>query len=330
MRGLRADLQASQSGAGSPSFRPTMDQTAQILTPPSTRTRDGGWLAGLLRCPQCGASGLDLRPEPRCDACDYVGRSEAGIPDFVQASDLTAAHEAEMAAQHTAVGAYYENDRKLCCHWDRMSADDIPALLGLKKGAVLDLGCGTGTAGMAVRRSGPRVVGADLSLACLEAARHRLDAIVRVEAASLPFRDGAFEGVIARGALHHLHDPETAIEEAKRVLAPGGRAVFMDPREFAWLEPIKDRIRQSDHSFSDDHRAFGLEDYTSLIGRAFEIERAFTIHPFGILMAAGLDLLPLPKQVPSLSLAKVLLGLDRALNKTPLARAGHLLVVVAR
>ncbi len=285
-------------------------------------------LAELLACPQCGSVHLELTP-PVCPTCGWRGRIAAGILDFVDESLLTENHHAEVAAQTAAVDQYYENESKISCHWDRLSADDLPELIN-STGTVLDLGCGTGTAGYGVKATGATVIGADLSLPCLRAAQTRLDDVVRVDAVRLPFKADSFDGIVSRGALHHMADPDAVLKEAVRVLKPGARAVFMDPREHAWLEPIKHALRSEDDSFSDDHHAYTPEAYRELIERYFSIVSLHTVHPLGILVAHGLDLLPIPARVPRLPLARALLGLDRQLDKTPLSRTGHLIVAVAQ
>ncbi len=292
---------------------------------------EGPWrslLEILIPCPKCGGA-LTMAPVPSC-ACGFSGRAPDGIPDFVDERALTERHLEEIAAQTAAVDDYYENERKLCCHWDRISAFDIPEMLGRPSGLALDLGCGTGTAGGGLKRSGMRVVGADLSQPCLRAARRRLDAVVRADAVELPFADESFDAIVSRGALHHLSDPTAALAEAHRVLKRNGRVVFMDPREWFWLEPVKRILRKEDHAFTDDHHAYRPEEYVQLIRHAFSVERSYTVHPFGILVANGVDLLPMPSGLPYRALARGLYRLDRALNRTPLRRVGHLLVVVAR
>jgi len=283
-------------------------------------------LAPLVACPACR---LPIALDLRCTGCGWHGVPGA-FPDFVAEREVSDAEKAEMAAQSRAVVDYYENEEKLSCHWDRMSAADLPGLAGSPSGIVLDLGCGTGSAGAAFHASGATVVGADLSPACLDVARTRLDAVVRCNASHLPFRDDAFDAVIARGALHHLERPEEALAEAKRVMRPGATLLVLDPREFKWLEPIKHFIRQSDDSFTDDHHAYSVAEYRALIAREFDVEDVQTMHPFAILITVGLDLFPLPRALPKRAFTRRLLSFESSLNKTPLRSFGHLLSVRAR
>ena len=281
-----------------------------------------------LACPHCGSAHLSLDPL-RCHVCGWKGRTTEGVLDFVDITKLTDNHHAEVAAQTAAVDAYYENESKITCHWDRLSASDLPDLVRTQ-GLVLDLGCGTGTAGAGVKAAGATVIGADLSVPCLHAAAPRLDGVVRVDAVRLPFQSESFDGLVSRGALHHMADPTKVLKEARRVLKPGARAIFLDPREHAWLEPIKHALRASDDSFSDDHHAYTPREYRDLIATHFDLVDLKTVHPFGLLVAHGLDLLPIPDAVPRLPIAKALLRLDRRLDRTPLQQTGHLLVAVAQ
>ena len=305
---------------------PTSGASSQSVAPPEPSVPSV--LAERLACPQCGHTELSL-DDPSCGHCGWVGRNHHGILDFVDEGKLTDGHHAEVAAQTAAVDAYYENESKITCHWDRLSATDLPGLVQTS-GVILDLGCGTGTAGYGVKATGATVIGADLSLPCLRAAQSRLDAVVRVDAVRLPFQSESFDGIVSRGALHHMADPDTVLKEAHRVLKPGGRAVFMDPREYAWLEPIKHALRAEDESFSDDHHAYTPSEYKALLEQHFGAVTQRTVHPFGILIAHGLDLLPIPSDVPRLPLARALLGLDRQLDRTPLGAGGHLIVAVAQ
>jgi SAM-dependent methyltransferase len=105
---------------------------------------------------------------------------------------------------------------------------NIPAFLELVPPAgrrTLDLGCGEGRVGAELARRGHAVVGIDSSPGMVAAARELIDAEV-VDAAALPFRDGAFDLVVAFMSLMDMDDLFGAVRESARVLAAGGRMCF--------------------------------------------------------------------------------------------------------
>jgi SAM-dependent methyltransferase len=88
---------------------------------------------------------------------------------------------------------------------------------------VLDAGCGNGLYLRELRDRGVRAIGCDLSAGMLRSAGP--GALVNGDLTALPFRDGAFDAVIAAHVLDLVPDREAAIRELRRVLAPGGRCV---------------------------------------------------------------------------------------------------------
>ena len=96
---------------------------------------------------------------------------------------------------------------------------------------VLDVGCGTGeyVRVMAPLVAPGGVVGIDLSAALIDRARQLSgdagpNLSFRVgDAYELPFPDGSFDRVICTQVLLHLADPWRAVQEMRRILAPGGR-----------------------------------------------------------------------------------------------------------
>ena len=97
-----------------------------------------------------------------------------------------------------------------------------------KNEQVLDVGTGTGLVAHLV---GPRVkpglvIGIDLSSNMLSIARSRMAKniqFVGMAAENLVFRPATFDLVTMGEALAYFADPTTALEEANRVLRPGGR-----------------------------------------------------------------------------------------------------------
>jgi 2-polyprenyl-6-hydroxyphenyl methylase/3-demethylubiquinone-9 3-methyltransferase len=95
---------------------------------------------------------------------------------------------------------------------------------------VLDVGCGAGFLSNDLALRGHEVTGVDLAADALAVA-HAHDASGRVryragDALALPFDDGSFDAVCAMDLLEHVDDPERAITEASRVLAPRGLFFF--------------------------------------------------------------------------------------------------------
>jgi len=104
-----------------------------------------------------------------------------------------------------------------------------------KPSRALDLGCGGGHVSFAVAPYAQEVVAYDLSADMLnavmtEAAARKLSNIAPQigSVAEIPFADGAFDFVATRYSAHHWHDVRAGLCEARRVLAPGGAAVFAD------------------------------------------------------------------------------------------------------
>lgn len=97
-------------------------------------------------------------------------------------------------------------------------------------GVLLDAGGGTGRSSMHLRPLVGGLVICDFSLPMLRQAQAKGGvAPVQARAEALPFRDGAFDRVMAVDALHHFFDLQRAIREFVRVLKPGGRLLIEEP-----------------------------------------------------------------------------------------------------
>ena len=94
---------------------------------------------------------------------------------------------------------------------------------------VLDVGTGEGQiARLATQLGADLVVGTDPTRAQLAVARERGGGSwVRGAGECLAFSDASFDAVVACLVFEHIPDHEPAIAEVARVLAPGGRFVFL-------------------------------------------------------------------------------------------------------
>jgi len=103
---------------------------------------------------------------------------------------------------------------------------------------VLDLGCGTGTLALMVKRAQPdaEVVGLDadpqmLKVATAKAARETMAVTFdQGMAFRLPYPDDSFDRVLSSLMIHHLKTPDKgkAARELYRILKPGGRLHIID------------------------------------------------------------------------------------------------------
>ncbi len=141
---------------------------------------------------------------------------------------MTRGHDAEVAARFDAAEGRFKG---------AVAADDarlraVLAALGPIRGAsVLDLGCGKGRFAAHLVDAGARVVGVDLSAAMLARAGG-IDR-VRASARALPFGDGAFDAVVAVEILEHVGAVGPVLDEARRVLRPGGVLAVVDKNALA-------------------------------------------------------------------------------------------------
>ena len=111
-------------------------------------------------------------------------------------------------------------------NFGRMAVEVAARVQGLE---VLELAAGTGLVTRELARTAKRVVATDLSEGMLAVLRGRLDEqgstgveVRTADAAALGFPDASFDAVVMANLLHLLPDPAIALQEACRVLRPGG------------------------------------------------------------------------------------------------------------
>jgi ArsR family transcriptional regulator len=192
---------------------------------------------------------------------DLLARIDEDDP--VLAADRRAA--ARVLAERARAAS--ETFRKQGADWDEMRALDLPAgqveaaLLSLLSqsdlGRLLDIGTGTGRL---LELLAPRVrsgLGVDASRAMLALARTRLAkpelghlSVRQADMYSLPLAQ-AFDLVVMQMVLHYAEDPDAALAEAARVMAPGAQLVIID---LAWhgRSELADGLAHRWPGFSDE------------------------------------------------------------------------------
>jgi len=125
--------------------------------------------------------------------------------------------------------------------WDKTRAEsygegfEAAALLGLipPTWTVADLGCGTGSLSARLAGQVASVIAVDNSPPMLDAARQRTAGLDNVELRegdleALPLDNASVDAAVSVLVLTYLPDPAAALQEAVRVLKPGGLLVLVD------------------------------------------------------------------------------------------------------
>lgn len=160
------------------------------------------------------------------------------------------------------------------------TGDDLRQIAELSRkaagGRVIDLGCGGGHVSYAVAPHVGSVVAYDLSaeMVAAVAAEAKKRGLSNVETAqgpaeTLPFPDASFDAVFCRYTAHHWPDVRRGLREARRVLKPGGFAVFEDI--VAPEAPVLDTFLQTfemlrDPSHVRDYSMAEWVDFTTQAG----------------------------------------------------------------
>jgi len=109
---------------------------------------------------------------------------------------------------------------------------------------LLEIGCGTGIDLIRFAEGGAVVTGVDLSETAISLARknfefRKLKADLRVmNGETLIFPDDTFDIVYAHGVLQYTADIQRMIDEARRVLRPGGEFIGMVYNRKGWLNTL--------------------------------------------------------------------------------------------
>lgn len=149
---------------------------------------------------------------------------------------------------------------------------------------VVDLGCGWGTFDFVLAPRVKEVVGVDFSEKSIELCRRRQEAESRdnlrflcADAGDTGLEGGAWDLVIAADLFEHLYpdDSVRVVEEAYRLLKPGGRFSVWTPHRGHVLEHLKsnDILLKRDVSHVDYKSMVRMRGMLEDAG--FEIERAY-------------------------------------------------------
>jgi demethylmenaquinone methyltransferase/2-methoxy-6-polyprenyl-1,4-benzoquinol methylase len=112
-------------------------------------------------------------------------------------------------------------------HWRRKGLESVN--VGTKD-ILVDIACGTGDIAELASSMGATVIGLDFSPKMLHVAKSRVinAGFIKGDACRLPLKNVSIDVVTCGFALRNFADLGKAIEEMGRVLAPGGRLIFLE------------------------------------------------------------------------------------------------------
>lgn len=157
---------------------------------------------------------------------------------------------------------------------------------------VADLGCGEGYLTIETARWARHVTAVDRSTGVLNrakalATRKKLSNITwkKGEIEKLPIDSGAMDVALLSQSLHHAADPVAALDEAARILKPGGRLLILDlrPHDETW---VREKLGDRWFGFSDEHLS-GLLTRAGFRDVRVTLGARRTHDPFAVLLAIG-------------------------------------------
>jgi SAM-dependent methyltransferase len=120
--------------------------------------------------------------------------------------------------------------------WAAQNYGILKKLKIMPTGRVLDLGCSNGFFLKECERNGVKINGIDVDPAIIDGDTVRK---CDIEKERFPFEDGTFDVVFSSGVLQHLAKPPiNLMEEARRVLKPGGKLCLSVRNEKSWINTL--------------------------------------------------------------------------------------------
>jgi ArsR family transcriptional regulator len=158
---------------------------------------------------------------------------------------------------------------------------------------IADLGAGEGTFALLLAERAKKVIAVDTSARMIEVARNEAlrHGVKNVEyrlgdIEEVPIGDGEVDLVFFSQSLHHALHPERAVQEAWRILAPGGRIVILDL--------AKHRFEEARELYADEWLGFSESELEAMLAKAgFTAVQTSVVHKepetpqFQTLLAVG-------------------------------------------
>ena len=225
--------------------------------------------AGLVEDRRTGKSNLyKLIPAEGSPLDQIITRAKAEIPE---AAPDQAAMRRVLRKRQDKMRSFFDSVA------GRLGKDYVPgqswkgvaeALLRLMPPMVIaDLGAGEGSFALLLAQRAKKVIAVDTSAKMIEVGRDQAfrHGVENVEfrlgdMEEIPIADAEVDLVFFSHSLHHALHPERAIEQASRILVPGGRIVLLDL--------VKHRFEEARELYADEWLGFSEAEVETMLEKA--------------------------------------------------------------
>jgi SAM-dependent methyltransferase len=114
---------------------------------------------------------------------------------------------------------------------------------------------------------GVDIAGAAARLAAANFTHQRLSgAFIEADGEQLPFGDSTFDVVYAHGVVQYTSDGRRLVEECRRVLVPGGTAIFQVYNRISWLNALSKLMKVGlEHEDAPALRKYSIGEFRAML-----------------------------------------------------------------
>jgi SAM-dependent methyltransferase len=143
---------------------------------------------------------------------------------------------------------------------------------GYRDKTVLELGCGAAIDLARFAKGGAVVTGVDVAKSAIDLAKANFEqqglrgefSIANGE--DLPLPDNSFDLVYAHGVVQYTPNPRRLVEECRRVLKPGGLAIFQVYNRISWLNALSKLMKVDlEHEDAPVLLKFSISEFRKLL-----------------------------------------------------------------
>ena len=186
-------------------------------------------------------------------------------------------HDLEITAHPVGTPGFFADLDQY--HFEKLH--HLPRLIdfdGYRGQQVLEVGCGAGTDLVRFARGGAQVTGVDISPSAIALARQNfaqqgLAADLReADGEQLPFDANSFDLVYAHGVVQYTADAQSLVDECRRVLKPGGEAIFQVYNRISWLNALSKLMKVPlEHEDAPVLKKYSAAEFRALLRHFREI-----------------------------------------------------------